>query len=1270
MLGASRYDGRAYQPENPMWVKFLRSLLIFTIILLSVVFVSNRSQQGDMAMCPRVDFNPPSDPNAIRGELYLNGTWQFLPVARATDQTGDWGEILVPGDWQRDTYYYTAGVQKRGKSWANTNLEQFNLAWYQRRVQIPDWGDRRILLDIGRVSTDARIYINNLQCGEVQWPSGTIDITKLAPANSTIDLRILVASVSNERERTVVMGPNQVITKPASFDAKGLVGDIRLLSLPKGPYIQDVAIQTSTRDRQIKLQVALGELSQAGPVQFQAQMLRENGELEIEFKSTVNTTPGKTVELVWDWPAPRLWDVGQPNLYNLQLVAKGQGLDDLYNQSFGFREFWIEGRRFFLNGQEIRLRPVLHEDQWQGWAMGVPEVIAQSLQAYSRAGFNIAEIWPWNRDERGRWHFQDLVATIADRQGFPLMMPALDMVNYADVRAWPRQRATWEAKMRRDLRRDRNHPSVLIWATSPNYFGHGDDQNPRRIGKKNVVGTLPKNWRNQTWQEAAKVGEEAVALIKKYDPTRPVLVHQGAAVGDIYALNSYLNMIPLQEREEWLSHWAEQGDMPYMVVEFGTPLHATMMRDRNGFAGAIHSEPLMSEYTAIYLGSKAYDLETRAYRDRIQERFLGGRSYKSWHLNQELDFAPAFQQLQSLFSTNTWRSWRTQGISGGMIPWNDGHGWQITNTGKELKPQTPTPGQRGVYLPYIQRKFWEEYQGPSYRIQPGGQAILDNNAPTLAWIAGAAPQFTTKDHNFWSREQLQKQIVLINDTRQIQPYQLSWQAQLEDRVIASGQRTGQIEPARTEFFPLAVELPTITGKQNGQITLQARIGNANHKDSFKFRVFARPDNSSGMIALVGPSGATGQMLQALGYQVTTWNGGDAPLVAIGRNTLEPEQPLPENLRNYLRQGGRVIVFGQTRLWYTRRGWRIARPLSRRVFPVQADHPVVAGLDAEDLRDWRGASSLSEAYPDTVAKPVPFGPYGSPWYGWRWSNQGALSSVAIEKPHRSGWRPILESEFDLAYSPLMELDYGRGRLIITTLDLEDHYSQDAAAAQLTKQLLDYAANAPLTGQLDKLAVIGQAHLLDNSGVNYQVVTDLTTAYPVTVVGQGSNLSDRQIQNYLNQGGKLLFLTQNRETSNLGLQLQWRDDFPGSLQVPDWPETRGLSSSDLHARTNFGSWTIVSGGDIAANGLFSRLQQGSGVALFTEVNPFGLKADERTYLRLTRWRQTRALSQVLANLGGRFSADENIWLKSPQANFYHPDYWREFEYGDDPYRYYRW
>jgi beta-galactosidase len=84
----------------------------------------------------------------------------------------------------------------------------------------------------------------------------------------------------------------------------------------------------------------------------------------------------------------------------------------------------------------------------------------------------------------------------------------------------------------------------------------------------------------------------------------------------------------------------------------------------------------------------------------------------------------------------------------------------------------------------------------------------------------------------------------------------------------------------------------------------------------------------------------------------------------------------------------------------------------------------------------------------------------PYAGWRWGNRHTVASGAIEKPHRSGWTPLLENEYDLAYSPLMELNYGRGKVLWSQLDLEDHATLDPAANRLAQQVIEYSTKAPL------------------------------------------------------------------------------------------------------------------------------------------------------------------------------------------------------------------
>ena len=1219
-----------------------------------------------------------------RSQIYLNGTWQFVPAVGNIQNppvSSSWGSIWVPGDWQEETNESVPGIITRGsgKDWENFNSKQLSKAWYQRNIDIPgDWTNRRIFIDLARVSTDAVIFVNGINCGQIAWPYGTIEITKAAkPGQNT--LSILVVAVSDEKDKAVIMGPTEIYTEKSTLQSKGIIGEVRVFSVPAGPLISDLFVQTSTRKNQIKLDVELKDVAQSGQVELIAKMLDEKGKVEQKFTGTaqVQAKPTQTVQVQWNWSNPRLWDVGKPNLYTLQLEVKGSGIDTQYDQPFGFREFWIEGRKFFLNGTELRLRPNMHADTWERGTVEIVEVADRIIDNYVKAGFNITEMWPWNHDERGKWHFRELFSERADLKGFPIIAPALDITPLAWTGRWKDRQLNdrWKALMVTEMRRYRNHPSVLMWATSPNFFGHSDDQNPRRIGKRKVEGTLSK-WDQERLLVNTPLGNDALAAIKSADPTRPVMVHQGAHFGDVYALNSYLNMIPLQEREEWISEWSKTGEMPYMVVEFGTPLHASMMRNRNGFIKVIFSEPWMTEFAAIYLGKQAYELETATYKAKIRDQFVKDQEYQSWHGKKELNSAPAFQKLQQLFITNTWRSWRTFGMSGGMIPWNDGHGWEVSEAGKKkVDIGAFQPGRRGAYLKQVSNQSFNYLQPEAYTVLPGGEAIMKNNSSTLAWIAGASPVFTAKDHNLFVGGKLAKQVVLINDTRAPQEFSFNWQVLVGGKEVKKGDGKGKIAPAGTLFFPIDVKLPnTISSKADGEIRLTARVGDSPHSDTFAFRVFANQAKIKDTLTIFDPAGKTSAMLKQLGYPLVPWNGSQvSSLLIIGREAFSSGEKLPGSLESFVRNGGKVIVFPQPREWLENTGFRVAGHVGRRAYPVDSNHAAISGLDSEDLRDWVGESTLVEAYPDTIkTAPARMSPVTTPWHGWHWGNRGGISSASIEKPHRSGWRPILESEFDLAYSPLMELDYGKGQLILNELDLEDHYSVDAGAAQLVQQIVSYGMNSPVVGKPDKVVLIGgdgDAKKLDSLGVIYQRASSLSNDVGLAIVGTQANLKDADLRGYLNAGGKAFFLPRQVPVAGLGVGLQQAKDFGGSLAVPSWDEVKGVSASDLRSRCFYDTWLIKSGGEIGADGLLSRVQVGKGVAIFSQMEPDSLNADTKTYFRFTRWRQTRANAQILANLGASFKADGSVFNGS-SGEFYHSDYRTDFENGDDPYRYYRW
>ena len=1197
--------------------------------------------------------------NPKRAQAILDGIWQFLPAAEqgAEPPNEGWGYIKVPGSWQgsrgRPADLVAPGT---GSQWDKYDGTSVTRAWYQRQVLIPaEWQGRAISLRFERVCTDAIVYVNGKECGKVPWPWGSVEITSAVTPGQTATVRVLVAAIADP-EQVGTFWQNafmNVSYSAASLKSRGLTGSVFLESRSSEAHVSDVFVRTSTRRQEVTLEMELADVKEAGQVQVLAEMVNEKGEVEKTFTahSIVRAEQAQSIVLSWPWANPRLWDINQPNLYTLRLTVKGAGLNDEYNQKFGFREFWIEGRQFYLNGSVVRLRqPCFY------------------YGPRAQVGDTFSEMGEGTIDTRGDSADSDRSLDDADRKGYLVAQYILNANKYMMNKGrlvWEQNRARALPRAAVWMRHYRNHPSVIMWIAGFNFFNDAVDADPRHIGRQ--------GWGqdDKRWNSLMVAGKEMFDGLKQLDPTRAYYSHAGAYTGDIYTMNCYLDLIPLQEREDWLSAWAESGEMPISMVEFGTPMDCTFRRARHGFESNITSEPLLTEYAAIYFGAEAYSAEEPKYRQYLHDLFREGMLYRS--SENHLDDYANNHQLQQLFRINTWRSWRTAGLPGGLRTWS-----------------------------------WMQ------------DALKEVNGPTLAWIAGPPGTYSAKDHHFSPGEKIVKQIVLINDTRQPQDFTAAWGATAGGKELDKGQVQGQLAVSEIRFVPLQLIAPQAKAGENidGQITLSANIGPNQHQDRFNFRAVGLDKVPAGHIAVVDPEGSTRKMLTELGYTLDTWSP-RARLLVIGRNALKRDATLAARLENHVQGGGRALVFQQDPDWVARAlGWRVCPKVARRVFPIPSATlgSSLHSLDADDLRDWTGSSTLVEAYPEYVGNYLRGNEREQPYAGWHWGNRGGVSSAAIEKPHRSGWRPLLECEFDLAYTPLMELDYGRGRLIICTLDLEDHFMGDPAARRIAGDIVDYALHAPLSPRASKAVYVGGptgAAWLDRLGVSYQREESLNTGAGLMLIGPDATIDEPRLRAYLEKGGKVFFLPRAQERGLLGTMLKpVSPGFAGSRSAPDWPEARGLSGSDLRWRCYLDTpvWLVSSGAEIAADGLIGRRVVGKGVAIFCQVDPDGFHADEKTYLRYTRWRSTRAVAQLLANLGATFPVDSQIFhpldtsvsdvdfftgpagdRSGPQATgphgettktrdsgspaprtagYYCADYRTDFPMGDNPYRYYRW
>src|SRR5439155_6430424 len=109
-----------------------------------------------------------------------------------------------------------------------------------------------------------------------------------------------------------------------------------------------------------------------------------------------------------------------------------------------------------------------------------------------------------------------------------------------------------------------------------------------------------------------------------------------------------------------------------------------------------------------------------------------------------------------------------------------------------------------------------------------------------------------------------------------------------------------------------------------------------------------------------PKGQTAQLLRRLRVPFerveATTDFSSLTVLIIGKEALASDSPKLDLSR--ARDGLKVIVFEQTADVLEKRfGFRVAEYGLREVFRRVPDHPALAGLDADHLRDWRGDATL-------------------------------------------------------------------------------------------------------------------------------------------------------------------------------------------------------------------------------------------------------------------------------------------------------------------------
>ena len=755
-----------------------------------------------------------------RDRVCINGLWRWQPAQAKSEQppAANWGYFKVPGPWP-------AGDRSEDQTlyphpaWKDAKLGEVTAAWYQREIDVPKaWAGRRIAVTAEYVNSYAAVYVDGKKAGEVRFPGGEVDITSLCSAGGKHMLSLQVVALPLHDVMLTFSDTAQARTGRGNVARRGLCGDVYLLSTPKGPRIADVKIDTSVRKGEITVNAALPDVAESGQYTLRA-AITDKGKKVAEFTSKPfagSDLKESRIAFTEKWMPERLWDIHTPqNMYDVavSLVESGKLLDTTVPMRFGFREFWIDGRDFYLNGTRIFLSCVVLSNGQNGAALATYEAAKESMQRLQSFGINYVYTGNYGCEPGSHLGFAEILRA-ADDTGMLIAFSQPHFGHY-DWKAADAEKTNGFARHAEFyVRAAQNHPAVVFYAMSHNATGYDEDMNPDQLdGKHNAEGKIgPRT------DAGALRALKVQAIVEHFDPTRIVYHHSSGTLGNTHTNNFYTNFAPSRSFATGSStgvRKASSRSSPSNTTlrALGTgPCIAAGTRGP-GTTAAPGAVGVLSGRVECPVPRRQglSDQRTREKRPPLRGQELPARRTVGTlpvSLPLGLSLGRTLSRVRHVLQR------RLAGIA------HLGHVGQQPHAGARALLEAPPRRRQGAENaqgrlgpPAAARLQPDCIADPREQIDLGfertdwiptlaAKAVYRNNLPLLAYIGGKSAAFTSKDHNFLPGETVDKQLIIINNCRETVACQCQWSLGPAEGRQRNGHGERHHRPAETHSASL------------------------------------------------------------------------------------------------------------------------------------------------------------------------------------------------------------------------------------------------------------------------------------------------------------------------------------------------------------------------------------------------------------------------------------------------------------------------------------
>jgi beta-galactosidase len=432
---------------------------------------------------------PPAAPSGVARDVPFDDGWRFhrgdaAGAERADFDDSSWRRVDLPHDWSLEDLESPDGVKRSGpfdrelsQGKASTGWVVGGTGWYRKRFTLPALGDRRVEVRFDGVYMNADIWLNGRLLGHQPYgySSFAFDLTPYARAGENV----LAVKVRNEGQNS------------RWYSGSGIYRHVWLTTTgPLRVALWGVAVATpevSPEKAGVSVAVELANEGEAVPgARVRVRLVSPEGGTagQGEAVSDVPARGAATATVAVTVPKPALWSPASPALYRAVVEVSARGaVVDRVEQAFGIRMVEIDAEKGLrVNGVPLEMKGAcLHHDNGPLGAAAIDRAEERRVEILKAAGYNAIR----TSHNPPSPAFLDA----ADRLGLLVIDEAFDMwerpknpQDYARFfKDW------WAHDLAAMVRRDRNHPSVVLWSIG-NEVNERADPSGLEIAKRLIAG--------------------------------------------------------------------------------------------------------------------------------------------------------------------------------------------------------------------------------------------------------------------------------------------------------------------------------------------------------------------------------------------------------------------------------------------------------------------------------------------------------------------------------------------------------------------------------------------------------------------------------------------------------------------------------------------------------------------------------------------------------------------------------------------------------------